>query len=258
MVPQVLVPEEIRRSPTSATPVTRSKRQQQLRRFQNFPDRSQNTFNSDRYQTTFSSQQQPSFTQPPPSQQQQQVQPQSGLSLPGSGRSLFDQIVNRINTGHRDNARRKQQNQDPNNNDFRQTPQQQRDRGSGFSSPLTSSNFASITPPTPPAPIRVAQPQASVPATETEQRQNLGLLLFGNSRNRFQDSESERPRSLQIQREQDRRNKLAEERRLKELEEQKRIEAERQRLVEIQREEERLKKLEEERRIQELEEQKKD
>ena len=65
--------------------------------------------NSDRYQTTFSSQQQPSFTQPPPSQQQQQVQPQSGLSLPGSGRSLFDQIVNRINTGHRDNARRKQE-----------------------------------------------------------------------------------------------------------------------------------------------------
>merc|ERR1712029_1298459 len=129
--------------------------------------------------------------------------------------------------------------------------------GSGFSSPLTSSNFASITPPTPPAPIRVAQPQASVPATETEQRQNLGLLLFGNSRNRFQDSGSERPRSLQIQRDQDRRNELAEERRLKELEEQKRIEVERQRLVQIQREEERLKKLEEERRIQELEEQKK-
>merc|ERR1711963_888340 len=220
------------RDETSATPVTRSKRQQQPRRFQNFPDRSQNTFNSDRYQTTFSSQQQPSFTQPPPSQQQQQVQPQSGLSLPGSGRSLFDQIVNRINTGHRDNARRKQQNQDPNNNDFRQTPQQQRDQGSGFSSPLTSSNFASITPPTPPAPIRVAQPQASVPATETEQRQNLGLLLFGNSRNRFQDSESERPRSLQIQREQDRRNKLAEERRLKELEEQKKIEEERKRKLE--------------------------
>ena len=70
---------------------------------------------SDRYQTTFSAQQQPSFTQPPPQQQQQQVasqaQPQSGLSLPGSGRSLFDQIVNRINTGHRENARRKQQNQ---------------------------------------------------------------------------------------------------------------------------------------------------
>merc|ERR1712233_278202 len=149
------------RDETSATPVTRSKRQQP-RRFQNFPDLSQNTFNSDRYQTTFSAQQQPSFTQPPPPQQQQQqvasqAQPHSGLSLPGSGRSLFDQIVNRINTGHRENARRKQQNQDPNNNDFRQQQpqQQQRDQGSGFSSPLTSPNFASITPPTPPAPIRV-------------------------------------------------------------------------------------------------------
>ena len=41
----------------------------------------------------------------------QQQQQQQALPLPGSGKSLFDQIVNRINTGHRDNARRKQQNQ---------------------------------------------------------------------------------------------------------------------------------------------------
>ena len=51
-----------------------------------------------------------------PQQQQQQFVPQQqqqqqALPLPGSGKSLFDQIVNRINTGHRDNARRKQQNQ---------------------------------------------------------------------------------------------------------------------------------------------------
>ena len=107
--------------------ITRSKRQEQ--RFQNFPavapTQQQQQFHTDRFQTSFSSdfiqqqQQQRQFAPQPRQQQQQFSQPQqqfsqppqqqqqSGLSVPGSGRSLFDQIVNRINTGHRENARRK-------------------------------------------------------------------------------------------------------------------------------------------------------
>jgi len=125
------------RDETFATDIIRSKRQDQGR-FRNFPDLSQTQFNSDRYQTSFSpiSQQQ---LQPPqqqqqqfppqqrqqsqqsqqrqfsqeqprqsvPRQQQQQRRQQGSIPLPGSGRSLFDQIVNRINTGHRENARKK-------------------------------------------------------------------------------------------------------------------------------------------------------
>ena len=103
------------RDETDASTLTRSKRQEQ-QRFQNFPAVSPDQFNSDRYQTSFSEQfvppQQQQFRQPQPQQQQfrqpQPQQQQQSLSLPGSGgRSLFDQIVNRINTGHRENARRK-------------------------------------------------------------------------------------------------------------------------------------------------------
>ena len=93
------------RDETTVSAFTRSKRQER-QRFQNFPAVSPDQFNSDRYQTSFSDQfvqsQQQQFRQ-----QQQPEQQQQGLSLPGSGRSLFDQIVNRINTGHRENARRK-------------------------------------------------------------------------------------------------------------------------------------------------------
>ena len=64
---------------------------------------------SARYQTQFSSPQLRSRASLLRQQQQQQFQQeQLGLPTPGSGRGLFDQIVKRINAGHRENARRKQ------------------------------------------------------------------------------------------------------------------------------------------------------
>ena len=63
---------------------------------------------SARYQTQFSSPQLISRSSQQRQQQQQQQQELQGLPLPGSGKGLFDQIVKRINSGHRENARRKQ------------------------------------------------------------------------------------------------------------------------------------------------------
>jgi len=99
---------------TGASPGDRFRRQQTT--FQNFPAIPQqqppsNDFNSARYQTQFSSgssrqfssAQQLTARNPPPISQQD-----LGLPAPGSGKSLFDQIVKRINSGHRENARREQ------------------------------------------------------------------------------------------------------------------------------------------------------
>merc|ERR1712142_102789 len=90
-----------------------------------------------------------------------------------------------------------------------------------------ASNFPPIKPPTPPAPIQVAQPQ-QVTTTEST-KPNLGLLLFGNSRsNNFNDDQrnvdlGNRQIQIQRQREEQRFRQLEEERRLKQLEEERRL-----------------------------------
>jgi len=208
---------------TGASPRDRFRRQN----FQNFPAIPQQTrpvtdFNSARYQTQFS----PEQSRGP--QQRQQ------LSLPGSGKSLFDQIVKRINSGHRENARRKQS-EDQN---IRQESTQQIQDPRSFS----QSAFPPRQPPQPPRPVPVSQPQT----TETTPRPNLGLLLFGSNRNLLSGEESsgadqqqdfqqeQRLRELELERQRQLIQSELEERRLKDLELKKlqQEEEERQRAIE--------------------------
>merc|ERR1719483_1617354 len=147
-------------------------------------------------------------------QQQQQQQPQQGFQTaprpsqfggaqqapslpltagPGSGRSLFDQIVNKINSGHRQNSQRKQgtaQTQPQPSNPFRD-PTITQSQGRIPQNP----NFPRVNPSIPDPPIQVVnrqnaspqrlQPQG-IPQTNQQTSRNLGLALFGNgNRNRF-------------------------------------------------------------------------
>merc|ERR1719481_2363207 len=157
------------------------------------------------FQTQFSQQPQPA-QQPQnfptvPQQNQFRGAPQQqnqGLSLsagPGSGRSLFDQIVNRINSGHREKARRKQG-----------TTQSQPKPANPFSDPTIAQsqgriaqnpNFPRVNPIVPDPPVQVVrqnpvrqnptpprqQPQSipqvnqpkSIPQVNQQSSQNLGL-----------------------------------------------------------------------------------
>merc|ERR1719266_2912316 len=183
---------------TGASPSDRFRRQTQ--RFQNFPATPQQPqrqqqqpqqqqqppvdFNSARYQTQFSSPQLRSRASLQRQQQQQQLQQQQlGLPTPGSGRGLFDQIVKRINSGHRENARRKQ-NQDPNIRD------QPRSRP-----PPAVNSIPPFQPQQPPRPIQISEPQA----IETTQRPNLGLLLFSRERSQLSAQEEDRDDQFQLQ-----------------------------------------------------------
>merc|ERR1719483_154498 len=88
-------------------PQQQQQQQQQFQQGQISPQRNQP------FQTQFSRQQQPQQgfqTAPRPSQfgGAQQAPSLPLTAGPGSGRSLFDQIVNKINSGHRQNSQRKQ------------------------------------------------------------------------------------------------------------------------------------------------------
>merc|ERR1719481_1645922 len=133
------------------------------------------------FQTQFSQQpqpvRQPQSFQSVPQQNQFRGAPQQqnpGLSLsagPGSGRSLFDQIVNRINSGHREKARRKQG-----------TPQSQPKPSNPFSDPTIAQsqgrisqnpNFPRVNPIVPDPPVQVVrQNPTPVRQNPTPVRQN--------------------------------------------------------------------------------------
>merc|ERR1719228_2565978 len=256
-----------------------------------FPD----VFNSN--QPQFQQQQnqpfQPQIPQQQPSFQSQQGFPSSGAqsnqfsgvpqpiplplnSGPGSGQSLYDQIVNKINSGHRQTSQRKQQ------------VRQQRPTNP-FSDPTLAGspqrnhpvpNIPSVNPiiPNPVTPFtkQSSLPQRgqiqNIPQVGNANRQsspNLGLALFGNrNSNQFEPSTQGSVQPFfptepavptvdfqEVQRKQEieeRRQKEIELQRLKAIEEEKlkRIEQEGVRLAE----EIRLKKIEEER-IRKIEEQ---
>merc|ERR1712128_133689 len=217
------------------------------------------------FQTQFSRQQQPQQgfqTAPRPSQfgGAQQAPSLPLTAGPGSGRSLFDQIVNKINSGHRQNSQRKKgttQTQPQPSNPFRD-PTITQSQGRIPQNP----NFPRVNPTIPDPPIQVVnrqnaspqrlQPQG-IPQTNQQTSRNLGLALFGNgNRNRFGQT-TQRPAQpffpteavpnrnfLEVQRQQEN-EKL----RLKELEEKRQQAIEEQRLKAI--EEQRLKAIEEQR-----------
>merc|ERR1719150_3607655 len=191
---------------TGASPSDRFRRQTQ--RFQNFPATPQQQqqplqqplvdFNSARYQTQFSSPQLRSRASLLRQQQQQQIQQQQlGLPTPGSGRGLFDQIVKRINSGHRENARRKQ-NQDPN---IRDEPR---------SRARPPASIPPVQPQQPPRPIQISEPQS----IETTPRPNLGLLLFSRERSQLAGQVEDRDDQFQLQQQ----RQFEEEQRLRQLE----------------------------------------
>merc|ERR1719483_458432 len=256
--------------------------QQQFKQGQNSPHRNQP------FQTQFSRQQQPQQgfqTAPRPSQfgGAQQAPSLPLTAGPGSGRSLFDQIVNKINSGHRQNSQRKQgtaQTQPQPSNPFRD-PTITQSQGRIPQNP----NFPRVNPSIPDPPIQVVnrqnaspqrlQPQG-IPQTNQQTSRNLGLALFGNgNRNRFGQT-TQRPAQpffpteavpnrnfLEVQRQQEneklrlkelegKRQQAIEEQRLKTIEEQRLNAIEEQRLKAI--EEQRLQTLEQEQ-IREAEEQ---
>merc|ERR1719483_2058399 len=256
--------------------------QQQFQQGQISPQRNQP------FQTQFSRQQQPQQgfqTAPRPSQfgGAQQAPSLPLTAGPGSGRSLFDQIVNKINSGHRQNSQRKQgtaQTQPQPSNPFRD-PTITQSQGRIPQNP----NFPRVNPSIPDPPIQVVnrqntspqrlQPQG-IPQTNQQTSRNLGLALFGNgNRNRFGQT-TQRPAQpffpteavpnrnfLEVQRQQEneklrlkelegKRQQAIEEQRLKTIEEQRLKAIEEQRLEAI--EEQRLKILEQEK-IREAEEQ---
>jgi len=167
-------------------------------------------------------------------------QPQNpGLSLsagPGSGRSLFDQIVNRINSGHREKARRKQG-----------TPQSQPKPSNPFSDPTIAQsqgrisqnpNFPRVNPTVPDPPVQVVrqnptpvrqnptpprqQPQ-SIPQVNQQSSQNLGLALFGRgNQNSFAPTSTQTPNQPFFPTEAVPNKDLVEVQREKQLEEQRR------------------------------------
>jgi len=194
-----------------------------------------------RFQTQFS--QQPQSIQPSQSFQRvpgpnqfgaaPQAQTQTpALSLsagPGSGRSLFDQIVNRINSGHREKARRKQSN----------TQSQAQPRPSNpFSDPTIaqpearipqSPNFPRVNPTIPDPPVQVVRqnpvpqrPQPlGIPQTNQQSSRNLGLALFGKGNpNRFGATSTQRPPQPFFTTEAVPNKNILEEQRQKELEQQ--------------------------------------
>merc|ERR1719483_1446046 len=256
--------------------------QQQFQQGQISPQRNQP------FQTQFSRQQQPQqgFQTAPRSSQFGGAQQAPSLPLtagPGSGRSLFDQIVNKINSGHRQNSQRKKgttQTQPQPSNPFRD-PTITQSQGRIPQNP----NFPRVNPSIPDPPIQVVnrqnaspqrlQPQG-IPQTNQQTSRNLGLALFGNgNRNRFGQT-TQRPAQpffpteavpnrnfLEVQRQQEneklrlkelegKRQQAIEEQRLKTIEEQRLNAIEEQRLKAI--EEQRLQTLEQEQ-IREAEEQ---
>merc|ERR1719483_1977568 len=262
--------------------VFNAQQQQQFQQGQISPQRNQP------FQTQFSRQQQPQQgfqTAPRPSQfgGAQQAPSLPLTAGPGSGRSLFDQIVNKINSGHRQNSQRKQgtaQTQPQPSNPFRD-PTITQSQGRIPQNP----NFPRVNPSIPDPPIQVVnrqnaspqrlQPQG-IPQTNQQTSRNLGLALFGNgNRNRFGQT-TQRPAQpffpteavpnrnfLEVQRQQEneklrlkelegKRQQAIEEQRLKTIEEQRLKAIEEQRLEAI--EEQRLKTLEQEK-IREAEEQ---
>merc|ERR1719481_1355148 len=226
------------------------------------------------FQTQFAQQpqpvQQPQSFPTVPQQNQFRGAPQQqnpGLSLtagPGSGRSLFDQIVNRINSGHREKARRKQgasQSQPKPSNPF-SDPTIAQSQGRIAQNP----NFPRVNPTVPEPPVQVVRQnptpvrqnptpvrqnptpvrQNPTPVRQANQQssQNLGLALFGRgNQNRFAPTSTQTPNQPFFPTEAVPNKDLAEVQREKQLEEQRRKAFEEQRLRIL--EQQRIKALEE-------------